>query len=132
MLVAALALHVADEAVTDFLGFYNPFVQSIRLRIPWFPMPVFTFGVWLAGLILLVLILAALGPAVRRGAAGTRLASWVFSGIMLLNGFGHLFGSLYFRRWLPGATSAPLLVLASVLLAWRTWERPLPSTDDRA
>lgn len=123
LLVAALALHVLDEALTGFLGFYNPLVLAIRGRISWFPMPTFTFGTWLTGLIVAVVILALLAPAVRRGAAWTRVASWVFSILMLLNGFGHLAGSVYFQRWLPGATSAPLLIVASVVLARRTWER---------
>ena len=123
VLVAALAVHVVDEALTDFLGFYNPLVLAIRSRIPWFPMPTFSSRVWLAGLIVLVLVLALLSPAVRRGAAGARLASWVLSGIMFLNGLGHLGGSLYFQRWLPGATSAPLLLVASVLLAHAAWQR---------
>jgi hypothetical protein len=123
VLVGVLALHVLDEAVTDFLGFYNPLVRSIRSRWPLFPMPTFKFVIWVAGLGALVLVLALLGLAVRRGAPSMRLASWLFSGIMFLNGFGHLGGSLYFQRWLPGTTSAPLLLLASVLLARRTWER---------
>ena len=74
VLVAALAVHVVDEALTDFLGFYNPLVLAIRSRIPWFPMPTFSSRVWLAGLIVLVLVLALLSPAVRRGAAGARVA----------------------------------------------------------
>jgi len=123
VLVAVLALHVADEALTGFLDFYNPLVLSIRSRISWFPMPTFSFRFWLAGLVALVVLLAALGPAVRRGMTGTRLASWILSAIMFLNGLGHLSGSFYFRRWLPGATTAPLLLFASVLLARRTWER---------
>lgn len=53
LLVSALAVHVVDEALTDVLGFHNPLVLSIRSRIPWFPMPTFTFGVWLVGLLLL-------------------------------------------------------------------------------
>lgn len=123
LLVGVLAVHVLDEAVTDFLEFYNPLVLSLRSRSPWFPMPTFTFEPWLAGLIVAVLLLAALGPAVRRGVPGTRLASWVFSSIMFLNGVGHLAGSVYFQRWLPGATSSPLLLVGSVLLARATWER---------
>jgi hypothetical protein len=122
-LVIAIAVHVADEALTGFLDFYNPLVLSIRSRVPWFPMPTFTFGPWLTGLAAFVVVLACLGPAVRRGAAGTRLISWVLSGLMFLNGLGHLAGSVYFERWLPGATSAPLLLAASVLLARRTWRR---------
>jgi hypothetical protein len=39
VLVAALALHVADEAATGFLDFYNPLVLSIRKSIPWSPVP---------------------------------------------------------------------------------------------
>lgn len=123
LLVAALAVHVVDEALTDFLDFYNPLVLSIRSQSPWFPMPTFTFGVWFAGLVLSVLVLALLAPAVRRGAVGTGLASWVLSGIMFVNGIGHLAGSMYFQKWLPGATSAPLLLAASVLLARAAWER---------
>jgi hypothetical protein len=126
LLVAALALHVADEALTGFLDFFNPLVLTIRSRVAWFPMPTFTFGPWLAGLSVLVVVLAMIAPAVGRGAAGTRAASWLFSVIMLLNGLGHLVGSAYFARWLPGATTAPLLLAASVLLARRVSERNAP------
>lgn len=117
LLVGALAVHVIDEALTGFLDFYNPLVLSIRSEIPWFPMPTFTFGVWLSGLIVAVVALACLTPAVARGGVGIAFASWALSTIMFLNGVGHLVGSLYFQRWLPGATSAPLLLIASVLLA---------------
>lgn len=122
LLVAVLALHVVDEALTDFLGFYNPLVRDIRSRWSWFPMPTFTFGVWLVGLALVVIVLTLLAPAVRRGVRGTRFASWVLAVIMLLNGLGHLSGSAYFHRWLPGSTSAPLLVAASLHLMRRTWK----------
>lgn len=123
LLVAALAVHVVDEALTDFLDFYNPLVLSARSQIPWFPMPTFTFEVWIAGLVLLVLVLAFLAPAVRRGGFAVPFASWVLSVVMFMNGLGHLAGSLYFQRWLPGATSAPLLLAASLLLARATWQR---------
>ncbi|MBI3047579.1 MAG: hypothetical protein HYY76_04645 [Acidobacteria bacterium] len=42
---------------------------------------------------------------------------------MFLNGVGHLAGSAYFGRWLPGTTSAPLVLVASLLLARATWQR---------
>ena len=115
-LVAALALHVLDEALTGFLDFYNPLVRQLRDRLGFWPMPTFTFGVWLSGLVALVVILALLTPAVRRGARGTRLLSWVLAVIMLGNGIAHLAGSVYYQRWLPGATSAPLLLVASIML----------------
>jgi uncharacterized membrane protein len=129
LLVAALAAHVIDEAITGFLGFYNPLVLSIRSKMPWFPMPTFTFGVWLAGLTGLVVALALLAPLVRRGAVATRVGCWVLSTIMFMNGLGHLVGSAYFGRWLPGASSAPLLLAASYLLAYATWDRQRSSSS---
>jgi hypothetical protein len=122
-LVAALALHVLDEALTGFLDFYNPLVLQLRESLGFWPMPTFTFGVWLSGLVALVVILAVLTPAVRRGATGTRLVSWVLAVIMLGNGIAHLAGSVYYRRWLPGATSAPLLLVASIMLMNATLAR---------
>ena len=123
LVVGALAVHVIDEALTDFLGFYNPLVLTIRSQAAWFPMPTFTFGPWVAGLALLIAVLVSLAPAVRRGAVGTQLGSWVLSVVMFMNGLGHLVGSLYFQRWLPGASSAPLLLAASAFLARATWAR---------
>lgn len=123
LLVAALALHVADEAWTGFLDFYNPLVMSLRRQLSWFPMPTFEFATWLGGLLALVLLLTLLAPAIRRGAIATQAMSWVLSAIMFLNGVGHLVGSIYFGRWLPGTTTAPLLLVASVHLARVTRER---------
>jgi len=54
-LCVALALHVTDEAMTDFLSVYNPAVRAIRKRFPFLPVPVFTFKVWLTGLCLGIL-----------------------------------------------------------------------------
>ena len=50
-------------------------------------------------------------------------SGWTF---MLLNGIGHLAGSVYFSRWLPGATTAPFLIVASIglLIAARSGSVP--------
>lgn len=116
LLDGALAVHVGDEALTGFLDFYNPLVRQLRDRLGFWPMPTFTFAVWLSGLIALVIILAMVTPAVRRGATGTRALSWMFAAIMFGNGIAHLAGSVYYRRWLPGAISAPLLLITAIAL----------------
>jgi hypothetical protein len=77
----------------------------------------------LTGLVLLVLILASLAPAVYRGGVAARIASWILSTIMCMNGIGHLAGATYFHTWVPGATSAPLLLATSLLLMRATWDR---------
>jgi hypothetical protein len=59
-ITGALAVHVINEALTDLLDFYNPLVLSIRSQIGWFRMPTFTFAAWMAGLALVVAVLAGL------------------------------------------------------------------------
>ncbi len=115
-LTLALAVHVADEALTDFLSVYNPAVRAIRQRLPLLPLPTFTFTVWLSGLIALVLFLLVLSRLVFRGARGMVPLSYLLGGIMLANGLGHIAGSLYFRRLMPGVYSAPLLLVSSLYL----------------
>lgn len=115
-LTGALAAHVVDEATTGFLDVYNPIVRSIRARYVWFPMPEFAFGPWLAGLIVLVLVLFALSPLAFRRAPFARVVAYPYAAIMLLNGIGHVLGSAIFARWAPGTTTAPLLIATSIWL----------------
>ena len=122
-LTLALAAHVADEALTDFLSIYNPTVEAIRARYAWFPMPTFTFDVWITGLCAGVLVLLVLAPLAYRGALLTRVIAYPFAAIMLLNGVGHLAGSVYLGRWAPGATTAPVLLVASIWLLIRLKEK---------
>jgi hypothetical protein len=116
LLCVALALHVVDEALTDFLSVYNPTAQSLRKRFPFLPVPVFTFRVWLAGLCLAILLFFCLSPLAFHG---NRLAIWLaypFAVIMFGNGLGHVGASVYRRRWMPGVYSSPCLLLASAYL----------------
>ena len=115
-LCGVLALHVTDEALTDFLSVYNPAVRALRAHAPFLPLPTFTFGVWLAGLVAGIALLFALAPLAFRG---RRLAVWLahlYALIMFANGLGHIGGSFYLGRWAPGMTTAPLLLVASAWL----------------
>lgn len=115
-LCLALAVHVADEALTGFLSVYNPAVISIRERLPWAPLPTFTFEVWLGGLIVAVIVLSSLTVLVLRGARLMTPVSYAFGALMLGNGLLHIAGSLQLGRPMPGVYSAPLLLGASVYL----------------
>jgi hypothetical protein len=115
-LTFCLALHVLDEASHDFLSLYNPIALRIRQAAPLLPIPVFTFRVWLTGLIGAIVLLLGLSPFVFKGSSWTRGASYVFGTIMLLNGCSHILGSIYLSRVLAGTYSAPPLVLASLAL----------------
>ena len=121
-LAVALAVHVTDEAIHDFLAVYNPTVLAVRERIGFFPMPTFTFEVWITGLIAGVLLLLGLSPLAFRASRGLRKIAYVLAVLMFLNGAGHIAGSVYMRGWMPGVYSAPLLIAASVWL-WLSLRR---------
>ena len=126
-LCLAFVLHVVDDAATGFLSVYNPTVTAVRGRFPWFPMPAFEYGEWLAGLILANLVLLSLAPLAFRGARWLRPLAYAFAAIMLLNGIGHTLGtivgrtvsSVHFARPMPGFYSSPALLAASVYMLFR-------------
>jgi hypothetical protein len=115
-MAVTIALHVTDEAATDFLSVYNPAVHAIRARLPFLPVPTFTFGVWLTGLVLGVLLLLALAPLAFRGKRWVIWASFPLSVLMFGNGLMHIAGSFYLGRLMPGVYSAPILLIASACL----------------
>ncbi len=119
-LCLALAVHVADEAASDFLSLWNPWAESFRARVPWIPMPTFTFGVWLGGLIAGIVLLLLLSIFVLRGARWMRPVAYGFAAIMIGNGTVHIVASLYLGRAVPGVYSAPLLVASAAWLLLAT------------
>lgn len=122
-LCAALAIHVTDEALTNFLSVFNPTVLAMRERYPFLPLPTFTFEGWLSGLTLGVAGLLALSPFAFRAAKWMVPVCYSFGGLMFINGLGHLAGSIYLGHLMPGAYSAPLLLAASFFLIVRVARR---------
>ncbi len=116
----ALALHVTDEALTDFLSVYNPTVRGLKSRWPFLPLPIFTFRAWLIGLILAVAILLWLSRYPLRGARWMIPFAYFFASLMFVNGSAHVAGSFYLHRLMPGVYSSPLLLIASVYLLRQT------------
>jgi uncharacterized membrane protein required for colicin V production len=112
-----VAVHVADEAMHDFLSTYNPSVRAIRARFPFLPLPTFSFRVWLALLIAGIFLLLCLSPLAFRGEFWLRTLSRPLGILVgLLNATLHIGSSVYFHRWMPGVYSSPLLLLAAIYL----------------
>lgn len=131
-LVVSVAVHVLDEALTGFLPFYNDIVEQLQERLGFFPFPTFTFRVWLGGLVVAVGLGLLATPLVSKGGAAVRIVTTFVGVVMIANASTHLLGSLYFSRIIPGALSAPLLLVTSVGLLRQgvrgDWERrPAPS-----
>lgn len=127
-LVLAVAVHVADEAASGFLPFYNQLVLDLRGRLGFFLLPTFSFRAWLGGLMVAILIGLAALAAVARGGRLIRVVTTALGVLMVGNALGHLLGSLWTGRVLPGALSSPLLLAAAVFVVARgvagDWRRP--------
>jgi hypothetical protein len=115
-LCVALAVHVADEALTGFLEWYNPSVRALREQYPLLPLPAFTFDVWVSLLIFAIVMLIASSFFVWKGRWAMRPISYIFAAFMLVNGLLHIAWSLYMRGFMPGVYSSPLLIAASIAL----------------
>ena len=119
----ALAVHVADEAITGFLAIYNPTVLALREWLGWWPMPTFTFDVWLAALMTGIGILAALTPFAFRNSSWLRVICY-FCAVVLCIGnacahtlatiFGQTVSTVHFTRPAPGFYSSPLMLMAGI------------------
>jgi hypothetical protein len=112
----ALACHVTDEALTNFLSVYNPAVLAVRGCLPFLPIPTFTFKVWLSGLVLGIALLLMLSPFAFRHTRWLTIPAYLLGIMMLGNGLQHILASLYMQRWMPGVYSSPLLIASSVYL----------------
>jgi|SRR5829696_7131945 len=120
-LCVALAIHIADEALTGFLNRYNPIFRAIREQYPQLLLPIFTFEIWLSLLIFAVVMLTAASYFVWTGRWAMRPISHVFAVFMLVNGLLHIGHSIYMREFMPGVYTSPLLLAASIALIVYTW-----------
>lgn len=126
LLCLAFALHVWDEAVHDFLSYYNSTVLALYGHLSWFPRMDMQFRTWLAALLGANVALLALTPWAYRNARWLRPLAYVFAAIQLLNATGHILAairghtvpSVQFEGAVPGVYTAPLLIVLSVYLIW--------------
>ena len=110
-------LHVLDEALNDFLSFYNPSVKLIDQRFG-IAFPVFEFNDWLFMLITAIAILFGLSFFVYQKRKWISYFAYFYAVIMILNGIGHVLFSLFNQQLIAGVYSSPLLLISGVYLVW--------------
>ncbi len=121
ILALGIALHVIDEALTGFLPLYNSVVVSLRGSYSWIPLPIFSFSVWITGLVIGNLILFSLSPLVLAGSRLMRPISYILGVLMVANAFGHIGASVYLGKFAPGFYSSPVLLVAALALLITTY-----------
>lgn len=119
LMVSAVALHVIDEASHHFLPFYNQLVLNLRNQLGFFPAPTFSFAVWIGGLTAAIIIGFAVTPIIGRGGKIIRVVATALGILMIINALGHIIGSLYFGRLIPGFWSSPVLLLTAAYMTFR-------------
>jgi len=115
LLCLSFAANIMDDALNDFLGYYNATVLTLYGHFSWFPRIDLRFREWLAGVIAADGVLLLLSPWAFRNSLLVRPIAYVFSTIMLLNGCdcilatvrGHTVGSVHFTGMAPGTHSSP-------------------------
>jgi hypothetical protein len=125
-MISAVALHVLDEASTGFLPFYNTLAQSLRAILGLSFPPMFSFGAWLGGLIAAIIISFALTPLVSRGGRFIRILTTAVGMMMVVNALGHMLGSVYLGRLMPGFWSSPFLLVTAAYVVLRGFSHPHP------
>jgi uncharacterized membrane protein YphA (DoxX/SURF4 family) len=91
--------------------------MALRERLPFLPLPTFTFAVWLTGLCVAIALLVCISPLAFRRTRWTRIAAWPLGIVVgVFNASLHLLSSVYYRRWMPGVYSSPFLLAAALFL----------------
>lgn len=123
----ALAVHVLEEALGDFLGFYHPAVHALRERVPFLPVPTFSFPAWITLLVGAFLLLVALSPLAFRSDPRLRPVALALATLWIFVGAGHFlgaaFGTALAGRPMPGVYTAPLLIASGGYLIHRLRRR---------
>jgi len=88
-------------------------VATERLGLPSMGMSATSFAVINMGIIALFLLVTPFVIARQIWAIGV---AWIAAVVEILNGIGHLSGALIFRGYVPGAATAPFLIVCGVLL----------------
>jgi hypothetical protein len=112
-----LALHVLDEAGHDFLSVYNPHALVIRRALSFLPIPILTFQTFIASLLCVLTLWLALTPLAFGGSKAIRRLAIPAAAVGgIANALAHLGSSIYYRRFMPGVYSAPLILFSGIVL----------------
>lgn len=113
----AQSAHSVEEMLTHLYDFFWVVSGRLHAVLSWYPQ--FRWPADLFGAVNILLVVSLLGswPFVERRSKWALVLAGVWSVIETLNGLGHLSGEIYFRGYVPGAFTAPfLLVLGPMVL----------------
>jgi hypothetical protein len=111
LLALAQAAHSIEEIRTGLYDFM--WEATFRLGLPRMGMSAVTFAVVNMAIIA---VLLGLVPFVGEERPWSLAVAWIVAIVEVANGVGHLTGTVIFRRYVPGAATAPFLILGGIAL----------------
>jgi hypothetical protein len=111
LLQAAHSIEEMRMGLFDFMWTATGRIHSWLPVLPQMRMTAGTFAVLNMGIIALLLGAAPFVTARKRWALAL---AWVAAVIEVLNGINHLAGTVVFRGYVPGAATAPLLLIGGI------------------
>ncbi len=121
-LTFALTLHVLEGALRNYLDFYNPLAMSLRDMLLWTWMPTFTFAAWIGGWIVILGVLYGMTWFASYAVRWVVWFAFAYAEVIFLFAAAKLGFAIYLQKAIPGAYTAPLLLIAS---CWLTVEAVL-------
>ena len=111
------AAHSFEEMTTHLYDFFWVMTGAIQRIFPSFPQFRWPADLFAAVNIVLITILLGSWPFVERRQGWALAIAWVAGVIETVNGINHIVAAIAFRQYVPGAITAPfLLVLGPLLL----------------
>lgn len=114
-LALAQAAHSIEEILAglyDFFWIATGRLHEVFPAFPQFRMSAETFG---AINLALVALLLGIAPSVAAGRPWARWLAGIAAVVEILNGTGHLAGTVVFGGYVPGAGTAPFLLVLGIL-----------------
>jgi hypothetical protein len=108
--------HSVEEMLTHLYDYFWIVSGFLHRIFPWYPQfrwPADLFG---AGNMLLIAVLLGSWPFLEQRRPWALVLAWIAGVVEVLNGINHLAGTIIFRRYVPGAITAPFLIGVGALL----------------
>jgi len=123
----AFAAHIYDEALHGTFGFYSDLERMMVNVMPSIQVMPFNFHVWLFNLTGTMVVLFALTPLVRAHHVLMVPASYLFATFLTANASMHLILAMLRQQAVTGSITAPIMLVAGLLLFVSTTRQMRPT-----
>jgi len=106
----AQAAHSFEEIVTHLYDFFWVVTGVFHRELSWFPQFRWPADLFAAVNVALVALLLGSWPFVERRNTPALYLAWIAGIVETLNGFNHIAAAIFFRGYVPGVITAPVLL----------------------